>query len=451
MNMTFNISAANGLNGSYNVTFTKTEGSYTFYNDIPYLTLNVYVPTTQYYIAVVPFSTRSVGLPIVVTIALQVPSPTSFGLITTNNCSSGFSISPSVILIPAQVTSVNYTVTYSGSTVPAACSQTFTISSISTNYYYLQNQVVYYSASLSIDKTAVQSSMILQLSTAYVVSSNVGATIITSSSNIAVLAPSVYTLVASSIGSNYANFTVTTSYNGVLYYAVLAAGTPPSQVSQSAIYSQSLNSGVAYGSSIAARALSGGVNIVTQFSVISLQSQTNYTVAVYLNSTMGNSKIFFSNFSTAKVSNGAAINIAMSAMINVSAYVSALSQVLRISSGRIYVMTGSQLLASQQSSWQASVMNNRYYIYETVIAPNPSDDSQSPLSLLTAFANNANAQATLAQFVPQYIPSYQSQVWEIFNVVPRVRSPIKITTKTYQSVTFSVSFWSQAFVYAVIL
>lgn len=35
--------------------------------------------------------------------------------------------------------------------------------------------------------------------------------------------------------------------------------------------------------------------------------------------------------------------------------------------------------------------------------------------------------------------------------MPRVRSPIKINAITYQSVTFTVSFWEEAFVYAVVL
>lgn len=67
----FNISAANGLNGSFNVTFIKTEGgAYVFYSDIQYITLNVYVPTTKYFIRITPFVSKSVGNPIPVILQL---------------------------------------------------------------------------------------------------------------------------------------------------------------------------------------------------------------------------------------------------------------------------------------------------------------------------------------------------------------------------------------------
>ena len=58
-----------------------------------------------------------------------------------------------------------------------------------------------------------------------------------------------------------------------------------------------------------------------------------------MNSTLGLSVILFSNFTTAKASNGAAIKIAMSSVINVTTYISALSQVLSIVTTRIYVLT----------------------------------------------------------------------------------------------------------------
>lgn len=135
----FNISAANGLSGSFNVTFSKIEGgAYVFYSDIQYITLNVYVPTTKYYIRITPFVSKSVGDPIPVTMSLEVPSPTAFALLFTHNCSSGFVFKPTDrITVPAQKSNITFTVAYTGSIVPSACSQNFTISSLTTNNYYL--------------------------------------------------------------------------------------------------------------------------------------------------------------------------------------------------------------------------------------------------------------------------------------------------------------------------
>jgi len=96
-------------------------------------------------------------------------------------------------------------------------------------------------------------------------------------------------------------------------------------------------------------------------------------------------------------------------------------------------------------------MNNRYYIYETIIAPNPQDDSISPISLLNTFKSDSNAKALLLSFIPQFISSYTSTIREIFNTLPRIRSTIQIVALTFNSVTFRVSFWEQEFVYAIII
>ena len=65
-----------------------------------------------------------------------MPSPTQFALLATTNCNSAFVFNPAQrIEIPADTTLVNYTVTYTDTTIPSACSQTFSISSITANNY----------------------------------------------------------------------------------------------------------------------------------------------------------------------------------------------------------------------------------------------------------------------------------------------------------------------------
>lgn len=86
----FNISAANGLSGNFEVTFTKVEGDYIFYTDIKAITVNVYVPTFKYLIRINSFVMKSIEVPLTATISLEVPTPSEFALITTSNCSSGF-------------------------------------------------------------------------------------------------------------------------------------------------------------------------------------------------------------------------------------------------------------------------------------------------------------------------------------------------------------------------
>lgn len=293
--------------------------------------------------------------------------------------------------------------------------------------------------------------MVLELSSTAKASSDVGHIIVTNSSkNSAKYSPSMYKVVSVSVGSNSANFSATTSYIGTVYYAVVITGTPTNLISRENIYNRSLSSGVSYGSSSSALE-SSGVNIVSDFVATELKAQTTYTLAAYLNSTLGNSPIYFLNFTTAKISNAAAIRIAMSSPVNESYYIDCFSKVLRINSSRIYILTNKQILSQQQTSFQAVVMNQRYYIYDTLVAPNPRNDDSRPLSILKNFAKSSNAKNMLAEFVPEYIKSYDSTVREVFCTVPKVRIPIKIIAKTYESVTFSVAFWGPVFVYAIVI
>ncbi len=158
--------------------------------------------------------------------------------------------------------------------------------------------------------------MVLQLTTTPKESSDVGHTIISSTSSSATkYTPAVYNATKNTIGSNSANFTVTTSYIGTIYYAIVTAGTPTSRITLEDIYNHKLTSGITYGQGTAALQTSG-VNTVSAFLVSGLSAQTSYTLAVYLNSTVGNSPIYFLNFTTAKISNAASIKIAMSSPIN---------------------------------------------------------------------------------------------------------------------------------------
>lgn len=91
--------------------------------------------------------------------------------------------------------------------------------------------------------------MLLRLSSTPMLSTDIGRSIVTSTSSLAAqYAPRVYQLDQISIGSNSANLTATTSYIGVLHYAIVKAGTPNNQISQADINSQNLTAGVVYGS-----------------------------------------------------------------------------------------------------------------------------------------------------------------------------------------------------------
>ncbi len=96
-------------------------------------------------------------------------------------------------------------------------------------------------------------------------------------------------------------------------------------------------------------------------------------------------------------------------------------------------------------------MNNRSYVYDTVIAPDSSDDSIKPFDLLTSFASSNTPKLMLKQFLSAYDPTYVSSVREIILAKPRIRSAIRLIEVSHDKVTLSVGFWEQAYVYSSII
>jgi hypothetical protein len=235
----------------------------------------------------------------------------------------------------------------------------------------LSNPIVYLSGKTSTDKSTITPPLILSLTTTPMNSTNVGASIVTNSNTTSsstwtsyytANAPSLYALNVSSTGSNTANFIATTSTSGTIYYAILASGTPTNNIKQSQIYNKNLSNVIVFGNANSSLNTSG-VNTISNFVVNSLIAQTNYIIAAYLNSTVGNSAIVYQNFSTSKASNGASIKLAFSSPVNVTTLFSVLSNVWRIQLNRIGVLTNPSTLTALQGSFSSSVMNNRTYIY----------------------------------------------------------------------------------------
>lgn len=99
-----------------------------------------------------------------------------------------------------------------------------------------------------------------------------------------------------------------------------------------------MSKAILYGSSNAALNVSG-VNTISEFTITSLIAQTKYIIAAYVNSTVGNSPIIYTNISTSKASNGAAIKLGMNNTIDVNALLLALSNVWRIKIDRLAIIT----------------------------------------------------------------------------------------------------------------
>ena len=77
-------------------------------------------------------------------------------------------------------------------------------------------------------------------------SSDVGYYVLNSVTNEVV--PTFYDVALNSIGANAGSVTFSTSEQGVIYYAIMKAGTNRKKVLREEIYNQTLSTGILYGS-----------------------------------------------------------------------------------------------------------------------------------------------------------------------------------------------------------
>lgn len=204
-----------------------------------------------------------------------------------------------------------------------------------------------------------------------------------------------------------------------------------------------MDKAILYGNSKAALNTSG-VNIISQFTILSLVAQTKYIVAAYVNTTIGNSPIIFKNISTSKASNGAAIKLGMNNKIVINTLLQALSNVWRIKIDRLAVITSQDTQDELQSTFTSQVMNSRTYVYEVVIAPDTEDDSKKPIELLSDFIASTNDKYRLSTFIPEYIVSYTSSIREIMPIKPKIRLNPLITRLSHNKIQLEVYTWETA-------
>lgn len=159
---------------------------------------------------------------------------------------------------------------------------------------------------------------------------------------------------------------------------------------------------VSSGSSIATKS----INIITNFQASGLSSQSQYKLAAYLSSTVGDSDIIYLRFNTSQASNGAELIIALKTIESNASVLAALSKVLRIPVSRMAVLTFSTVLTNKSVTFNATIMNEREYTYQIVIAPNPANETMSPIDLANSLKTNSSLQNKLLGFLPTFNTAY---------------------------------------------
>lgn len=255
---------------------------------------------------------KSVGLSIPIEIKLSHESSREITLLYNTNCTSlGYTLDPSLYMkIPSGTTRTQLYIKYNNNIVSESCTIDFEISSLSNHNYQIPTKTLYVSSSLSIDKAGVKSIMRLKIGSTPTYSSNVGATIITANDATSIK-PTMYTLKKIEMYFNSGLFEVSISDPGTIYFAAIKIGVNRNNILQEDIYKNNVSSAISYGSA-ETQVSSSAVSFTSNFTVLSLLSQTNYLIAAYLNSSIGISDILFVEAKTSKAPNGAAIKIALS-------------------------------------------------------------------------------------------------------------------------------------------
>ena len=126
-------------------------------------------------------------------------------------------------------------------------------------------------------------------------------------------------------------------------------------------------------------------------------------------------------FRTDKSSNGAAIKIAFTQIEDEDDIIEKLSQVLRISADRIYILTMEVIQVTHEGSFVTNIMNERQYEYEIAVGPDSEDDQVSPKELLDEFIDSKSQRDDLEEFLPSFIETYTMSTREIIPTVPEFR------------------------------
>lgn len=401
------------------------------------MNISVIAPVNPFNITFTAVDTKSIGLPIPIPVLLTPASSNSFTLFYTHNCTSGYSLSPSSsLLIPSNTNTTNITIRYNGSLVPPVCAITFSLGYSNYNYK-LTSKVLYVAGYISNDKSSIIPPMRMVIGTTAMSSTDVNKTIITNNNTLSErLKPIIYSLKLVKSQSNSANFTAVLTEVGTLYYVVVPAGTPE-DLKQSDIQNSSVGSMVSSGSSLATKS----INIVTSFQAPGLSSQSQYKLAAYLSSTVGDSDVTYLRFNTSQASNGAEMMIALNNIQTNATVLAAISKVLSIPLSRMAVLTFQTVLTNNSVTYNSTIMNTRNYVYKIVIAPNPVNETTSPIDLANSLKTNSSLQAKLLALLPSLNTAYNIYTREILAAKPRISKNVTIPILTYESVTVSLSFW----------
>ncbi|EAR88802.2 hypothetical protein TTHERM_00262980 (macronuclear) [Tetrahymena thermophila SB210] len=439
----------------------------TFY--LPILPLNINVvnvdSSTQPTIKVENLSADSIGYPIRVPVTLSA-APASALYLSINVVESVYNsmiiINPPLLQINPGVTSTYFTIQINTATVPQLHA---TLSFSLTSYYTIVHQLIYTVKyiSFSLNSSYSKSYSVLTILESFryfdTASSQVGQAIVSTTiqtkqnyQTLQQLSPKVMQFTLVSAAANSATFAIYSSQVSTISYVYSLYGYPsPNNVQQ--IQQKTYQYALGYGELPISKVIapSSVLDHFIQFTISSLQGQTNYQIFYYVWNQFGQSSIQSLAFKTAHISYGSIIQIPLTTVTPISDIIIALSKVLQISQSRLICTTDLKKIQQNQDSFNPDIMLKSSIYYSFVIAPNAADDSVKTSTLVNLLQNDVRTRTYLDTLLPQFDIYSKIQSQQIITSIPKVDIapyPVKIN---YNNATFSLRLWDQGFVYAVVI
>ncbi|KAL4456555.1 hypothetical protein ABPG74_000662 [Tetrahymena malaccensis] len=439
----------------------------TFYLPVQPLYINVVNvdSSTQPTIKVENLSSDSVGYPIRVPVTLSA-APASALYLSINVVESVYNsiiiINPPLLQINPGVTSTYFTIQINTATVPQLHA---TLSFSLTSYYTIVHQLVYTVKyiSFSLNKNYSKDYQVLTIleSFRYVdpAPNQADQAIISTTTQtkqnyqtLQQLSPKVMQFSLVSAAANSATFVIYSSQVSTITFVYSLYGYPkPSDISN--IQQKTYQYALGYGEFSIPKVITSSsvLDHFVQFTINSLQGQTNYQIFYYVWNQFGQSSIQYLTFKTAHISYGSIIQIPLTTITPISDIIVALSKVLQISQSRIISTTDLKKIQQTQDNFNPDIMLKSSIYYSFVIAPNAADDSVKTSTLVTLLQNDARTRTYLDSILPQFDIYSKIQSQQIITSIPKVDIapyPVKIN---YHNATFSLRLWDQGFVYAVVI
>lgn len=130
--------------------------------------------------------------------------------------------------------------------------------------------------------------------------------------------------------------------------------------------------------------------------------------------------------------------------------VKSLERIMRISPLRIKVMTSTydlQLIQNNANQYK----NNPKYVYEVVIAPDPTNDTTTPIGIVETFLQTTTSKDNFKQYLPNWDENANVQYYELRSVKPKITIMPQPKVINLYNVTFAVKFWERANIYAILV